>query len=431
MRRGITFIALFLAVLGFVPVFAHAVDTEAQTESMVLLVCDENNGQARLEELIRACGKSVNSVSETDYGQEMLSDYSYLVTTLASAYRDAVKADIPTVCVGENAGPVDGVETLRLENASIDLELDGHSQAAFVQSGLFAKDTPGLTDTYGQVRTIDGRVFPFAVIGKNAAYVPWYQADGLSAVMLGGFLNAFFSGSAAPGRMYVLIDEVYAFSDLDMLTRVADRFYDSGIPFIVRVMPLYDNLDYPAFQRFTQALLYVQSKGGSVALHDPFVRAYESEREPLAVRKARAETAFAEAGVKLLDMSLPPLAIRIDDIQGIKSASLNFGTLPVDTMISYTLFETDTDLDEAVKALNGAWLTLSSYKAKFSEEDTIFTEKKIDADYIFRKAEETSFKRFFTGANQILVILVSVCVGVFALLLIIGHRLYRKKFYKK
>lgn len=422
--------ALILAFGSVLSVRALAEQIGAPTEGAVLLVCDENNGRARLEALIRACGKSVDSVSEADYRGDQLPGHGCLVTTAAAPYRDAANAGIPVVCVGESAGPVDGVRTVTLENTSATLALGGYTQREFVRFGLFAEASPNLKATYGSVVLPNGRSFPFAATGPNAAYVPWYTEDGLGAVLLGGFLNEFFSGSAVAGRMYVLIDEVYAFSDLDMLMRTTDRLHDNGIPFIVRVMPLYDNLDYPAFQRFTQALLYAQSKGGSVVLHDPFVRAYESEREPLAVRKARAEAAFAGAGVRLLDMSRPPLMLSIGDIHGIKSAARNFGSLPVDTMIAYSLFETDAALEQAVEALNAAWLTLSSYKVRFSEEDTVFTEKEIDADYIFRKAEATSFKRFFTGANQILLIIVSVCAGAFALLLIIGHRLYRRKFYK-
>ncbi|MFR1374912.1 MAG: DUF2334 domain-containing protein [Eisenbergiella massiliensis] len=79
-------------------------------------------------------------------------------------------------------------------------------------------------------------------------------------------------GKQEGGNMYLAVDEVYPFSDLDRLCAVADRLYENGIPFIVRVMPVYENLDYPAFERYAQILRYVQARNGTVLLHPPVVR---------------------------------------------------------------------------------------------------------------------------------------------------------------
>ena len=37
-------------------------------------------------------------------------------------------------------------------------------------------------------------------------------------------------------------------------------------------MPVYENLDYPAFERYAQILRYVQARNGTVLLHPPVVR---------------------------------------------------------------------------------------------------------------------------------------------------------------
>ena len=426
-------VAFFIAAMLALSFGVHAAgEVQPQARAQVLLICDENNGRPRLEELIRACGKSVDSLSQAQYEATLLQDYDYLVTTVNRPYRDAVQAGIPTVCIGADAGPVDGVYTVSLQNTQLRLKLGEHTQTTFVQSAAVAVEPPS-GEVYGKLELQSGVSYPFAVMGPDAAYVPWYQDEGLGIVMLGGLLQRYFADTdAGDGQMYVLLDEIYAFSDLGMLRRAADRFFENGIPFIVRIMPLYDNLDYPAFHRFTQALRYAQAKGGSVVLHDPIIRQYEAEREPLETRLARAEQAFADAGVTLLEMRRPPLCISFDDIRGIEHGKRNFGALPVDTMLRYRLFETEDELDMAIRELNDAWLSLASYKTRFGYEDPVYDKADLpDTEYVYRKAEETSLTGFFTGANKILLVLISISTVIFTLLLSNSRRIYKRKFYKR
>lgn len=437
MKRVLILFTVCVLCAALIPFRTLAADTDEQEEaetaahSQVLLVCAPSEGRDRLAALIRSCGKTVDVVSETDEQAEKLTGYDFLVTTASEPYRLAIATGIPVLCLGGRVGPVRCAETVELANASLRLRLGEHTQDTFVQEARLARATETGANTYGQLELSDGRELPFAVISPGVAYAPWYEEDGLGAVMLSGLMEEFFGGKAGGGRMYVLLDEIYAFSDLDMLRETADAFHESGIPFLVRAMPIYDNLDYPAFQRFTQALLYVQSKGGSVVLHEPFVREIESESENLEDKLDRAQKAFAEGGITLLDMSAPPVELTMDDILGMKSARLNFGDLPVDTMISFSLFESEDALNLAVDELNAQWLSLSSYKANFSIPNSIYTEKEIDADYIFRGQEQVSLQSFFAGANRVLLILVGVCVAAFTILLTIGRSIYRRRFYKE
>lgn len=436
MKRGlILFTACVLSVTLF-PFTARAADGDAQEQaeheahSQVLLVCAAGEGRDRLAELIRACGKTVDAVSETEQQAGFISDYDFLVTTAREPYRNAVAAGVPVLCLGGRVGPVDGVDTVELENVAVRLRLGEHTQDTFLREARFIRAAGKNAGTYGQLEVSEGREFPFAVISPGVLYVPWYGEDGLASVMMGGLMKEFFGGGGGNGRMYVLLDEIYAFSDLDMLRKSSEAFHENGIPFLVRVMPIYDNLDYPAFQRFTQALLYAQSKGGSIVLHDALVREKETESEPLEVKLERAREAFAEGGITLLDMSVPPVKLTMDDILAMKSTRLNFGDLPVNTMISFSLFESEEELNLAVDEINAQWLSLSSYKANFSVPNSVYTEKEIDADYIFRGQEQASLQSFFAGANRILLILVGVCVAAFTILLMIGRSIYKRRFYK-
>ena len=434
MKKVLSLFAVVLSVLLSFPVNAHAEEEQVitPTKSQVLLVCNVNNGRARLEELIRACGMSVSSVSETEYRATLLSGYSYLVTTVNTPYRDAVTAGIKTICIGENAGPVDGADTVTLYNAQVQLSLGEHTQTQFIKSAIVAKTPAEGSMAYGSLERLNGQTFPFAVIGRSAAYVPWYTQDGLSIVMLGGFIRQYFDVALTEGgKMYFLLDEIYPFSNLDMLCATTDSLYKNGIPFIVRVMPVYENFDYPAFIRFTQALNYVQSKGGSIVLHDPLVQEDESVRESLETRLSRAKKAFADAGITLLDMNYPPLEIKVNDISRILSSKKSFGAFPIDTMICCKLFGNSDELEKSVQSINNSWLTLSNYKAIFSVEDSAYVEKVIDSDYIFRAKQTASLQGFFTGVNRLLLIIVGFGVVIFVFILIAGNRTYKKKFYKK
>lgn len=429
--RTATFLLAALLLLTFGALADSGQDTQPQT-AQVLLVCDEKKGRTAVEALIRACGKTVDSVSEADYTADMAARYSYVVTTSNQPYLDATVAGIPTVCLGETVGPIDGVTTLKLENMGVTIQLDEHSQYQFIKSATVAQQ-PEYSQRYGSIVLSSGDSFPFAVILSNAAYVPWYQQEGLNYIMLGGLLRNYFgSATSANGAMYVLLDEIYPFSDLDMLHETADRFAQSGIPFIVRVMPVYDNLDYPAFKRFTQALRYVQTKGGAVVLHDPIVRHYESEREPLADKLARAKAAFAEEGIMLYDMDFPSLSVSFEEIQDISHARLNFGSLPVDTMIRFALFKDETALLGTVEQLDEAWLSISNYQSNFPQLEALqYEEKAIDAAYVYREGMMATLSGFFSGANRILLIIVGISVAVFLVLIVLGRSLYRQMFYRR
>lgn len=197
-------------------------------------------------------------------------------------------------------------------------------------------------------------------------------------------------------------------------------------------MPVYDNLDYPAFKRFTQALRYVQAKGGTLVLHDPIVRQYEAEREPLADKLARAKAAFAEEGITLFDMDFPGLTVSFQEIQDISHVRLNFGSLPIDTMICFSLFKDERTLLDTVEQLNDAWLSISNYQSNFPQLEVLqYEEKAIDAAYVYREGMLATLSGFFSGANRILLIIVGVSVAVFLVLIVLGRRLYRQMFYRR
>lgn len=171
--RVATFLLAALLLLTFGALADPGQDAQPKT-AQVLLVCDEKKGRAAVEALIRACGKTVDSVSEAAYTADLPVRYSYVVTTANQPYLDATAAEIPTVCLGETVGPIDDLTTLKLQNIGVTIQLDDHSQYQFIKAATVAQQ-PEYSQRYGSIVLSSGDSFPFAVILSNAVYVPWYQ----------------------------------------------------------------------------------------------------------------------------------------------------------------------------------------------------------------------------------------------------------------
>jgi uncharacterized protein YdaL len=230
------------------------------------------------------------------------------------------------------------------------------------------------------------------------------------------------------GKMYVLIDEIYAFSDLNMLSALAEKFYDNGIPFIVSVMPVYENFDYPAFKRYTQVLRYIQSKNASIVMHDPFIKYDEMESEAMEQRLDRAKKALINEGIDIWAFDEKPFSLKYNDIKALNSNNRKFGLFKVDTMLTYNLPETEEELNQDIKQINSMWLTISDYKRNFTDKSYAFNEEAYDEAYSFTKKETNKFDDFFNLSNYILLGFVGTSVIVFTGFIIIGNKLYKRKF---
>ena len=457
-RLGSAFLCLCLG-FGLLVLPGSAGEAQDGQRPVSLLVCDEQDGRYRLEALLRACGLPVVSVNRAEYSPGLLPGYERVITTDNRPYRDALEAGVPVFCVGQRSGPVQGASLATLERGALTLRLDGHSQQLFARDPVeLLAQAPG--EAVGSLTLTSGEQFPFAAVMGEVGYAPFYRGDDLSALALAAAVRRWMGGQGE-GQMYVLIDEIYPFTDLAMLCLSAEQLHENGIPFILRIMPVYDNLDYPAFLRYAQVLRYAQSLGGTVVLHDPIVL-YTDKDEPIDTRKervraalegrfslqrqpvirqtggepietklARTKKALEDLGILRMDMALPPLELTCGQLGAIESDTRNFGTFAVDTMVTFAPFESEEELDEAIGILNGRWLSLSRYGGERFEEELRYDEIPVDEQFEYRKKEELSFTAFFAGANKLLILIVLISAGVFVLMLTFGRRIYRNKFYKE
>lgn len=78
-----------------------------------------------------------------------------------------------------------------------------------------------------------------------------------------------YNGEPHTYAQYMVINEVYPFQDSDKLLQVINYMVAKEVPFIISVMPIYNNGNYPTMQHFCEVLRYAQANGGTIILHSP------------------------------------------------------------------------------------------------------------------------------------------------------------------
>lgn len=78
---------------------------------------------------------------------------------------------------------------------------------------------------------------------------------------------------------YVVIRDVYPYSNLEDVKKKAIYLKEKGIPYIVEAKPVFNNLEYDAMERYTTTLRYLAYNGGSIFLSFPEVINSETPKD--------------------------------------------------------------------------------------------------------------------------------------------------------
>ncbi len=416
-------LAAVLAALLAVPYYARADEGRP-----VLLVYRLESERQSITSVLAACGYSVNAVHESAYSANSLTQAAAVVTTARQPYLDGADQNLPVVCVGPETGPVNGIQVQPAGGHGITLHA-GHfkAPASFEDEILLITDYSGTAE--GKMEFPLGGSFPYSVIQGHTAYVPNFFRDDIQPLAL-SLVMRHFLGGPVKGRLFLLIDQVYPFSDLGMLCHMADALYTRGYPFTVSAMPVYDNLAYPAYLRYTQVLRYVQARGGAVVMHDPIVSSAEIGREDAAARLARARAAFEQQGILLANGIVSPYPLSLEGVMNLSGSGKPFGPLPMDVSIGLPIAQTPELFDQMLHALSDAWVSVSSLQKMAGGGPFLYDEEPVGGDYVYREAVQTSFEGFFSAGNRTLLTIVMISLVVFFGLLLSGYFLYRRKFYR-
>lgn len=420
-------------LLFLLPVFLMGMKGNAYAERekesrKVAILCQQGEDVKRLENLAEACGMSSVVVREPGLYKNSLENVSYVITTTELPLQDVREKGIPTLCLGKAAMQIPGIKLSEYHNRTTQIFYEEYVETERFEERMTVIDS-GAEKSIGAIWLSEDLEVPFAVQAEDHNYyVPYYRTDGISTVILGEIIMR-MAGTAEDGNMYFVLDEVYPFSDLNKLCRWADLLYAEGIPFLVRIMPVYDNLDYPAFTRYTQVLSYLQYKGGTIVLHEPFIVDVQLEVEPLADKMERFQDALKAENIYYRDMDKVPYPFSYEDLSDIKAEGKNFGNFGFSSAICINSVEEEENLQELVSQINRKWLSFSDYEKEFTDDIYLYAEKEIPDDFEYREKEEAKFTLFFSASDRFLLAVVGISLVIFLFFLWIGRKWYRRKFY--
>lgn len=108
---------------------------------------------------------------------------------------------------------------------------------------------------------------------------------------------------------YLILDEMYVIDDLNDIVRKINYLYEIGIPFIISTMPIFNNTDIDAAERYYEVLRYAESKNGSIIIHFPDI----SESNIINISMDQLINKMIIAYNSLIDYEVYPVAIDVPE----------------------------------------------------------------------------------------------------------------------
>ncbi|UJF36087.1 hypothetical protein [Paenibacillus hexagrammi] len=493
-------------------VWAADEDPVSTQDSAILLMYDsmgvgtpeEGNIEA-LERVLAAFGAQVTVTSFDSYEAGTLAKYKKVIavrnaadlTMLPEQYEEDFAAYHGAYMhIGAHL-PEASRQQLQLEedqtvNDTINLTIGQLSQSSVpVQNMSYITNYSGTS--YGSVTSEAlGRSVPFGIMNGNVAYIPYMVKGNVSELGISYVLKDWL-GITSATHQYVVFHDIYPFSDLDMLSDMADKLYDAGIPFIVSVQPVLSHLDYPSMTRYLETLKHVQSRNGSIVVNAPVVAS--TITQDMTVLKSEM-SAFLDA---LAGYGVVPLGIGTElywtfdqhyaadgltffdsgivfpnervlarnpsntsrafatSIYTIGEADLELYTkdqqirnpLPMNTAVVYAFPTDKKGLQVLMDKLQSDWTAYSDYKNETHrvQTDTNKMESKsghlsvngqsiqmndamqdVSAEHVYVDEGKKSLTTLFSVQNNIFIVLILSTLLIFVAFLIIGYRLYKRKY---
>lgn len=114
-----------------------------------------------------------------------------------------------------------------------------------------------------------------------------------------------YNGSPNIFAQYIVIHKVYPYEDPDKLLEVVKLLVNDKTPFVISVMPIYVNGDYPAMEHFCEVLRYAQANGGAVIINAPINQMVSFDKTVVMDYLAQALKVYSKHGVYPLALEVP------------------------------------------------------------------------------------------------------------------------------
>ncbi|KPU45257.1 hypothetical protein OXPF_11490 [Oxobacter pfennigii] len=105
-------------------------------------------------------------------------------------------------------------------------------------------------------------------------------------------------------KLFIEIDKIYPFSDLNKVMDMADSLNENGITPVFTVMPVYDNYTLEAYDKYIEVLKYIGKNGGQFFVHEPIINedgTYNMDSKPLL---KRAVEEYRKRGIDIVGIKI-------------------------------------------------------------------------------------------------------------------------------
>lgn len=126
-----------------------------------------------------------------------------------------------------------------------------------------------------------------------------------------------YSGNPHVYAQYIVLNEVYPFVEPEKLLSVVELMVDAHEPFVISVMPVYLNGEYPAMQRFCEILRYAQDNGGTIIIHVPINQDTKIDADTMNEYLTIALNYYMEQGVYPMALQAPSEWMYDDDAMNV------------------------------------------------------------------------------------------------------------------
>lgn len=208
------------------------------------------------------------------------------------------------------ADPTLSVQTVESRSEKGVLQYDFSTQQSY-ESIVDMPEAFYTLDTSYKSGTLEtnGSTYPFCVQSGSIRYTPLCSfTDDLTRAALTREISGWlweYDGDPPQKGQYFVMDNIYPYMPAqDLLDRV-QVLIDANIPFVLSVMPVYANADYPAMQQFCEVLRYAQANGGAVILHAPIIRGEVTDWDAYNEKITEAVVNYTDQNVYPLGFDVP------------------------------------------------------------------------------------------------------------------------------
>ncbi|MHC1749261.1 MAG: hypothetical protein AB9856_13310 [Cellulosilyticaceae bacterium] len=474
-------------------VLYDTVGVESEFEGNIKLVVD----------MLTMFGNSSNIQRINDYKSGMLVAYDRIVIIRNADYQleqtslvtDLNNSNKNIFYIGKGIKetfPKVPINTIQKQNLMITVETEEFKSPQFLAHEIECITEKSLT-SIGKIKDNFGGEYPFAVVKENIIYLPYLKDNSINKISLGEVMKIAFNKHEY-GKNYLVIKNIYPFSKLNKLTEMSKLCFEHGIPIICSIMPIFENIEYPAIQRYAQILRYVESNQGTIIIQSPNVRETEAEKELLGSKMEKFIDYIVSYGVIPLGIgvnrewltnnyykdnlfsffSTNVLLPRHSDIINKSSSTYNFKEniygikyeefigivpknkksflkIPMNLGITVDLDSPNTIAAEVIKTIEDRWVPIDNYRfmdhtvktnttnieavngivtVNNSVKDFYYNEMPLEIEFKETKEKNINLEKSFIIGNKILLSIITMSLIVFIGLILVGIKIHRNKFIK-